>query len=120
MANWGPISMNIEAVAKRIPSLPPPYMDILACVAEGMSIDQIASKLGYKNKDSVSSSILEIYTRIGLVDVSSRTEKRQLAVEAFRISKFSKITVSLDDDEIDDILNCSRRLADRVVSVLIA
>ena len=118
--HWRVGQMNVDAVAKRIPSLPKRYLNLLACMAQGMSNDQIASKLGYKSKESVASTIHEINTRIGLVDVCSRTEKRQLAVEAFRISnvEFPKIKVSLDDDAIDDILNLSRRCADRVVPVL--
>ena len=114
------ISMNIKPVAKRISSLPRPYLDILACISEGMSNYQIASKLGYKNTHSVATLIHEIYKRIGLADVFSRTEKRHLAGEAFKISNadLAKITLSLDGDDITDIVTYSLRRADRVRSVL--
>ena len=112
--------MNIKPVAKRISSLPRPYLDILACISEGMSNYQIASKLGYKSTHSVATLIHEIYKRIGLADVFSRTEKRQLAGEAFKMSNtdLAKITLSLNADDITDIVTYSLRRAGRVRSVL--
>ena len=112
--------MNIKPVAKRISSLPRPYLDILACISKGMSNHQIASKLGYKSTHSVATLIHEIYKRIGLADVFSRTEKRQLAGDAFKMSNtdLAKITLSLNADDITDIVTYSLRRAGRVRSVL--
>ena len=120
MAYWGLISMNIKPVAKCISSLPPPYLDILACISEGMSNHQIASKLGYKNTRSVATLIYEINKRIGLMGVFSRIEKIQLAGEAFKISNadLAKITLLLNGNDITDIVTYSLRRADRVRSVL--
>src|SRR5437016_8701339 len=76
--------MNLDAVAKRISRISPSHLPVLACLAEGMSNSQIAVKLGYKSPKSVATIIYGIYKTLGLDDVHSRTEKRQLVADAFR------------------------------------
>jgi hypothetical protein len=76
--------MNLAIVAKRVSSLPPHLRDVLACLSEGMSNGQIAARLGYKNKLTVGTLVYEINKKLGLEGMSSRTEQRQLATDAFR------------------------------------
>jgi hypothetical protein len=75
--------MHIDNVA-RVCSLKPHHLNVLACISEGMSNSQIAKALGYKNARTVSTLIYEIYKKLGLEKLYSRTEKRQLASDAFR------------------------------------
>ena len=87
--------MNINALSKRVSSLPPRYLDILACMAEGMSNHQIASALGYKTHYTVATLISGINKRLGLQNVFSRIEKRHLAASAFRRSNAGLVRMSL-------------------------
>jgi DNA-binding NarL/FixJ family response regulator len=88
--------MNLDAVAKRVSSLPPRLLDVLACLSEGMSNSQIAAELGYKNARSVATLTHDITKRLGLLDVHSRIEKRQLAAEAFRKATLRTVKIELN------------------------
>src|SRR5438270_14048494 len=98
------VNMNLDALAKRISSISRSHLPVVACLAEGMSNSQIAVKLGYKSPKSVATIIYGIYKTLGLDDVHSRTEKRQLVADAFsqartdirRIIVSTNINVPLD------------------------
>jgi DNA-binding CsgD family transcriptional regulator len=110
--------MDIDNIAESVSSLQPRLLDVLACISEGMSNNQIAKALGYKNARTVSTLVYEIYKKLGLEKLSSRTEKRQLASNAFReantgivrirISPFRDVmmgaqTITLDPDTADRV-----------------
>ena len=96
--------MNLHAVAKRISSISRSHLPVVACLAEGMSNSQIAVKLGYKSPKSVATIIYGIYKTLGLDDVHSRTEKRQLVADAFRqaTTDIRRIIVSTDIKKTKD------------------
>ena len=96
--------MNLDAVAKRISRISPSHLPVLACLAEGMSNRQIAVKLGYKSHKSVATIICGICKTLGLDDVYSRTEKRQLVADAFRQTRtdIRRIIVSTDIKKTKD------------------
>jgi len=109
--------MHIDNVA-RVSSLQPYLLNVLACISEGMSNSQIAKALGYKNAPTVNTLAYEIYKTLGLEKLSSRTEKRQLASNAFReantgiirirISPFRDVmmgalTITLNPDTADRV-----------------
>jgi hypothetical protein len=77
---------NIDEAATRVSALPKALLKVLACVSEGMSNTQIASRLGYKNAGTVGTLVYEINKRLGLAQIASRQEKRQLAIDAFKSS----------------------------------
>jgi hypothetical protein len=79
--------MQVDVVAKRVSSLPPHLRDVLACVSEGMSNGQIAEQLGYKDRRTVGTLVYEINKKLGLERMSSRTEQRRLAGDAFRAAR---------------------------------
>ena len=87
--------MNTRAVAQRVPSLPPSLLNVLACLAQGMSNRQIAARLGYKNEATAAVLVARLTKRLGLRDVYSKTEKRQLAAEAFNEAKNEFVTIKL-------------------------
>jgi DNA-binding NarL/FixJ family response regulator len=89
-------TLNLNAVAKRVSSLPPRLLDVLACLSEGMSNSQIAAELGYKNASSVATVIHETTKRLGLLEVYSRIEKRQLSAEAFRKATLRTVKIKLN------------------------
>ena len=74
---------NIDEAAARVSALPQALLRVLACMSEGMSNTQIASRLGYKNAGTVGSLVYEVNKRLGLAQIASRQEKRQLAIDAF-------------------------------------
>ena len=75
---------NIDEAAARVSALPQALLRVLACMSEGMSNTQIASRLGYKNAGTVGSLVYEVNKRLGLAQIASRQEKRQLAIDAFK------------------------------------
>jgi hypothetical protein len=96
--------MNLDAVAKRISDISRSHLPVLDCLAEGMSNSQIAVKLGYKNQKCVATIIYDICKTLGLDEVHSRTEKRQLVADAFRQARtdIRRIIVSADIIETKD------------------
>jgi hypothetical protein len=88
--------MHIETIAERVSSLRPHLLDVLAHISEGMSNRQIAEALGYKNAQTVTTLVYEIYKKLGLEKLYSRTEKRQLASNAYRSenTEILRITIS--------------------------
>jgi DNA-binding CsgD family transcriptional regulator len=76
--------MHIDNIAELVSSLRPHLLDVLACISEGMSNRQIAEALGYKNARTVGTLVYHIYKKFGLEKLYSRTEKRQLATNAYR------------------------------------
>ena len=113
--------MSINALAKRVLSLPPRYLAILACMAEGMSNHQIASALGYKTHYTVATLISGINKRLGLQNVFSRIEKRHLAANAFRRSNAGLVRMKLSPKAEGigtNTLTLSSRDAGRLTSLL--
>jgi len=103
MEAWTGGHMNLNDAAKRVSSIPPSRLPVLACVSEGMSNRQIADKLGYKNGHSVATIVYEIAKQLGVEGVYSRTEKRQFTADAYRQAKrnVSK-SLSLDVGKLED------------------
>ena len=83
--------MQLALAAKRVSSLPPHLLDVVACVSEGMSNRQVAERLGYKNARTVGTLVYEINKKLGLERISSRTEKRRLLIDAFRTARTSAV-----------------------------
>src|SRR5207237_9822466 len=79
---WTGGHMNLNDAAKRVASIPPSRLPVLACVSEGMSNRQIADKLGYKNGHSVATIVYEIAKQLGIESVYWRREKRKLTAQA--------------------------------------
>ena len=86
---------NVDKAAKRVSALPQALLRVLACMSEGMSNSQIASKLGYKNSQTVSTLVYEINKRLGVGHIPSRQEKRQLAIDAFEKSSVDTMKVRI-------------------------
>ena len=84
MGCWRVGQMNLAILAKRVSSLPPHLLDVVACVSDGMSNGQIAERLGYKNALTVGTLVYEINKKLGLDRISSRTEKRRLLADGFK------------------------------------
>ena len=103
MEAWTGAHMNLNDAAKRVSSIPPSRLPVLACVSEGMSNRQIADKLGYKNGHSVATVVYEIAKQLGIEGMYSRTEKRQFTADAYRQAKrnVSK-SLSLDVGKLED------------------
>src|SRR5512138_1603646 len=96
---------NIDEAAKCVSALPQALLRVLACMSEGMSNSQIASRLGYKNARTVATLVYEIIKRLGFAQIASRQEKRQLAVEAFKTSILNEVKVSISPtpDELAEL-----------------
>jgi hypothetical protein len=88
-------SPDIEAIARRVRKLPPQLQAVLGCMSNGMSPAQIAEKLGYANARTINSLVSTIYGELGLRRVESRTEKRTLAINAFK-KRFTEV-ITIDD-----------------------
>ena len=86
---------NVNKTAKRVSALPQPLLRVLACMSGGMSNSQIASRLGYKNPQTVSTLVYEINKRLGFGQIPSRQEKRQLAIDAFKKSSVNTMKVRI-------------------------
>jgi len=104
--------MQLALAAKRVSSLPPHLLDVVACVSEGMSNRQVAERLGYKNARTVGTLVYEI--KLGLERISSRTEKRRLLIDAFRTAR-NKSVVRI---KMSPVLALDANTADRLRSFL--
>jgi len=87
--------MHIDDVAKRVPVLSMPLRRVLACMSEGMSNSKIAEKLGLSNAGCVGTYVHLINKELGLTGIPSSTEKRQLAIDAFKKSVVDTIRVPI-------------------------
>jgi DNA-binding CsgD family transcriptional regulator len=113
--------MDIDEIVSRIPSLSSALFKVLASMSDGMSNGQIAEKLGYKNVRIVSTYISLINRQLNLTSINSRIEKRQIAIEAFKKSRNSAVTVEIfpSGEVIKPILEQSGIVsADKVKSLL--
>jgi DNA-binding CsgD family transcriptional regulator len=113
--------MDIDEIVSRIPSLSSALFKVLASMSDGMSNGQIAEKLGYKNVRIVSTYISLINRQLNLTSINSRIEKRQIAIEAFKKSRNSAVTVEIfpSGEAIKPILEQSGIVsADKVKSLL--
>jgi hypothetical protein len=87
-----------------------------------MSNSQIAKALGYKNARTVSTLVCEIYKKLGLEKLSSRTEKRQLASNSFREANTGIVRIRISP--FRDVMSGAQTItlnpdtADRVSSLL--
>ena len=106
--------MQLALAAKRVSSLPPHLLDVVACVSEGMSNRQVAERLGYKNARTVGTLVYEINKKLGLDRISSRTEKRRLLIDAFRTAR----TKSVVRIKMSPVLALDANTADRLRSFL--
>ena len=106
--------MQLALAAKRVSSLPPHLLDVVACVSEGMSNRQVAERLGYKNARTVGTLVYEINKKLGLQRISSRTEKRRLLIDAFRMAR----TKSVVRIKMSPVLALDANTADRLRSFL--
>ena len=106
--------MQLALAAKRVSSLPPHLLDVVACVSEGMSNRQVAERLGYKNARTVGTLVYEINKKLGLERISSRTEKRRLLIDAFRTAR----TRSVVRIKMSPVLALDANTADRLRSFL--
>ena len=106
--------MQLALAAKRVSSLPPHLLDVVACVSEGMSNRQVAERLGYKNARTVGTLVYEINKKLGLDRISSRTEKRRLLIDAFRTAR----TRSVVRIKMSPVLALDANTADRLRSFL--
>ena len=106
--------MQLALAAKRVFSLPPHLLDVVACVSEGMSNRQVAERLGYKNARTVGTLVYEINKKLGLERISSRTEKRRLLIDAFRTAR-NKSVVRI---KMSPVLALDANTADRLRSFL--
>jgi len=106
--------MQLALAAKRVSSLPPHLLDVVACVSEGMSNRQVAERLGYKNARTVGTLVYEINKKLGLERISSRTEKRRLLIYAFRTAP----TKSVVRIKMSPVLALDANTADRLRSFL--
>jgi transposase len=106
--------MQLALAAKRVSSLPPHLLDVVACVSEGMSNRQVAERLGYKNARTVGTLVYEINKKLGLERISSRTEKRRLLIDAFRTAR----TKSVVRIKMSPVLALDANTADRLRSFL--
>ena len=106
--------MQLALAAKRVSSLPPHLLDVVACVSEGMSNRQVAERLGYKNARTVGTLVYEINKKLGLDRISSRTEKRTLLIDAFRTAR----TESVVRIKMSPVLALDANTADRLRSFL--
>jgi len=106
--------MQFALAAKRVSSLPPHLLDVVACVSEGMSNRQVAERLGYKNARTVGTLVYEINKKLGLERISSRTEKRRLLIDAFRTAR----TKSVVRIKMSPVLALDANTADRLRSFL--
>ena len=106
--------MQLALAAKRVFSLPPHLLDVVACVSEGMSNRQVAERLGYKNARTVGTLVYEINKKLGLERISSRTEKRRLLIDAFRTAR----TKSVVRIKMSPVLALDANTADRLRSFL--
>ena len=106
--------MQLALAAKRVSSLPPHLLDVVACVSEGMSNRQVAERLGYKNARTVGTLVYEINKKLGLDRISSRTEKRTLLIDAFRTAR----TKSVVRIKMSPVLALDANTADRLRSFL--
>ena len=106
--------MQLALAAKRVSSLPPHLLDVVACVSEGMSNRQVAERLGYKNARTVGTLVYEINKKLGLQRISSRTEKRRLLIDAFRTAR----TKSVVRIKMSPVLALDANTADRLRSFL--
>jgi hypothetical protein len=88
-----PKELRIELVARRVHNLSPRLRDVLACMADDMPPTEIVKKLGYANIGTVNSVVSVIYGKLGLQQLSSRTEKRALAINAFKQDSVRTLTV---------------------------
>src|SRR6478609_8017160 len=86
---------NIDEAATRVSALPQALLRVLACMSEGMSNAQIASRLGYKNVGTVGTLVYEVNKRLGLAQILSRQEKRQHAIDAFKKSTVDRVKVPI-------------------------
>jgi hypothetical protein len=93
--------MNLGERVKRVSTLPPNLRAVLACIAEGMSNEQIASRLFYKNSGTVATLIHELYSELGLRYVVSVTEKRALAAQAFQKATEREFKISMTGEGLD-------------------
>ena len=107
-------AMQLALAAKRVSSLPPHLLDVVACVSEGMSNRQVAERLGYKNARTVGTLVYEINKKLGLERISSRTEKRRLLIDAFRTAR----TKSVVRIKMSPVLALDANTADRLRSFL--
>src|SRR5436305_1290584 len=97
------MSRSINAAARHIEDLGEKYQEVLRCVSEGLSNEQIVKRLGYKNTATVGQIIHLISSKIGLVDIKSRIEKRKLLGDAYRT--FSGKVISVAIPSVADLLN---------------
>ncbi len=93
--------MNLSERVKRVSTLPPRLHAILACIAKGMSNDQIALSLSYKNTRTVASLVYKLYVALGLRSVVSTIEKRALAAQAFQKATERVFKISVSNEELD-------------------
>ena len=99
--------MHIDDVAKRVPVLSKPLRRVLACMSEGMSNRKIAEKLGLSNAGCVGTYVYLINKELGLAGIPSSTEKRQLAIEAFKrsVSATIRVPIAVNHEQIITLRN---------------
>src|SRR5262249_13754103 len=97
-----PEQMHIDDVAERVPALSKALRQVLACMSEGMSNRTIAEKLGLSNAGCVGTYVYLINKELGLTGIPSSTEKRQLAIDAFKKSVVAtiKVPIALSNEQI--------------------
>ena len=114
--------MNIDEIAERVSSLQAAFLKVLAHMSEGLSNGQIAAKLGYSNHRVIATYVHLINKELGLTKIQSSLEKRHLAVEAFRKSRFPpvKVRVSIGSKPTFDgnSIRISKISADQMRSLL--
>ena len=116
------VLMNIDEIAERVSSLQAAFLKVLAQMSEGLSNGQIAAKLGYSNHRVIATYVHLINKELGLTKIQSSLEKRHLAVEAFRKSRFPpvKVRVSIGSKPTFDgnSIRISEKSADQMRSLL--
>jgi DNA-binding CsgD family transcriptional regulator len=116
------VLMNIDEIAERVSSLQRALLNVLAHMSEGLSNRQIAAKLRYSSHRVVASYVHLINKELGLTKIQSSLEKRHLAVEAFRKSRFPpvKVRVSIGSKPTFDgnAIRISKISADQLRSLI--
>jgi len=99
--------MHIDDVAKHVPVLSKPLRRVLACMSEGMSNRKIAEKLGLSSAGCVGTYVYLINKELGLTGIPSSTEKRQLAIEAFKksVAATIKVPIAVNHEQIRTLRN---------------